>query len=187
MLTEDQKAEMCKELDACHAYREQLSLYEQQALLNYAKGKQQFLADRPEDEQAYFRAMNPAYDLADVVAALLATPAAEAARAATAKLIAEPPKLSLRQVALLYIYTGQQIPNSEANTIAQAHGHTSGEKLYKHYNSLAQIEDRTHISGRAVKPLIEDVQAVISQLSGQQRQYAESELKTLKSKIIDRS
>ncbi|GAB3728886.1 hypothetical protein GCM10027594_10930 [Hymenobacter agri] len=97
------------------------------------------------------------------------------------------PKLSLRQVALLYIYKRQHIPNSGANAIARANGHTSGEKLYKHYNNLSKNENRTCIDGRALQPLIKDVQAVLPWLSGQQKEYVESELKTLKSKIIDRS
>jgi len=82
MLTEDQKAEICQEVATCPAYLEKLDLYERQALQHYVTGKQKYLASRPEEEQTYYRAAFPAYELADVVAALLATPAAEAAPAA---------------------------------------------------------------------------------------------------------
>lgn len=126
MLTEDQKEEMCKELASCHAYREQLSSYEHQALLHYAKGKQTELARWPKDEQTYYRLIFPVYNAADKVVTLLTKSVAEAALMATGT-PAEASKLSLRQIALLHIYTGQQIPNNEADTIAQAHGHSSGQ------------------------------------------------------------
>jgi hypothetical protein len=106
MLTEDQKAAMCEELNACHAYREQLSQYEYQAIQQYVNGKQQFLANRPEDEQEYFRAINPAYDLADIVAAILATPATEVAPTSTVqpqkpvKAVSRTPNARLRELAL---------------------------------------------------------------------------------------
>jgi hypothetical protein len=77
MLTEDQKAELCQEVAECPAYLGKLEPYEKQALQQYVKNKRAELACLPVDAQVYYRAIAPAYDLADVVVGLLAAEMAE--------------------------------------------------------------------------------------------------------------
>lgn len=78
MLTEDQKFEICKEVAECSAYLGELEPYVKQALQQYVKTKRAELARLPADAQVYYRAIAPAYDLADVVAGLLAADVVEA-------------------------------------------------------------------------------------------------------------
>lgn len=91
-------------------------------------------------------------------------------------------KLSLRQVALLHIYQGFAIPTA-ADSIAHAHGHTSGKRLYELYTRFAHgINNRTGVEGRAIRPMVSDISAVIPLLTGTSRQDAEKELQTLEAK-----
>ena len=104
-------------------------------------------------------------------------PPAQALDAPTAATV----KLSLRQVALLYVYEGKAIPKA-ADEIAQQHGHRSGAKLYEHYRKLIHHTGRTGVEGQQLAPMINDIAAVIIRLAGKARQQAESELQTLKAR-----
>ncbi|GAB3503645.1 hypothetical protein GCM10027341_33090 [Spirosoma knui] len=93
--------------------------------------------------------------------------------------------LSLRQVALLYIYQNKCIKrDSRADDIAKRYGYNSGEKLYNHYRSLKDRNDRINVDGRVIKPLINDIEAVLPYLEKEQRKIAENELNTIKCKIV---
>ena len=95
-------------------------------------------------------------------------------------------KLSLRQVALLFIYRDKTIGRGkEADNIAQQYGYKSGEKLYKHYIKYLRTCDRTGVEGRAIKPFIEDILAITPYLNSQQQAQAETELETISNKIQD--
>lgn len=92
-------------------------------------------------------------------------------------------QLTLRQVALLHIYTGQPVPKSGADEIARRYGHRGGPRLYEHYRKLVGMpHNRTGVTGRAVAPMAEDITVVIAHLTGSARQQAESERRTLETK-----
>ena len=90
-------------------------------------------------------------------------------------------KLNLRQVALLFVYTGGIIPKGGANEIAQRYDHKSGQKLYEHYRTLSQRAGRTgdDIRNQRLPSMIKGIAAVIPHLTGKARQLAESELQEL--------
>jgi hypothetical protein len=92
-------------------------------------------------------------------------------------------KLTLRQVALLYVYTGQVIPPS-ADAIAQQYGHASGRTLYKRYLAVMQRNGRVgeDIQGKVLVPMLADITAVIQHLTGPHRQQAENERQTLEAR-----
>ncbi|GAB4044910.1 hypothetical protein GCM10028774_65810 [Spirosoma jeollabukense] len=94
------------------------------------------------------------------------------------------PKLSLRQIALLYIYQDKSISRGKiADSIAKEYGKRSGERLYSLYTKFLQTSKRTNIDGRMIKQFIDDIEKVIPHLSDQQRQKAETELKTISAKL----
>ncbi|MFD2937254.1 hypothetical protein [Spirosoma flavum] len=101
--------------------------------------------------------------------------------------ISVPVNLGLRQIALLYIYQNKTISWEQRDQIAQQYGYKSGEKLYKHYNKHSRTSDRIGVEGGQIQPLIEDIIATIPFLSESQKQQAESEIKTISAKILDRS
>jgi hypothetical protein len=83
-------------------------------------------------------------------------------------------------VALLYFYTGRVIPPN-ADAIAKQYGHESGRTLYKRYLQVVQTAGRVgdEIIGPKLGPMIADISAIISRLTGPALQQAESELQTL--------
>ena len=112
-----------------------------------------------------------------------APPAAPGATLAGALVEPAPGKLSLRQVALLYVYSGRVIPPT-ADAIAQQYGHASGRTLYKRYLIVIQRAGRIgeDVQGKALAPMLADITAVIPHLTGPHRQQAENERQTLEAK-----
>ena len=96
------------------------------------------------------------------------------------------PGLSLRQVALLFIYNGEPLNRPKANHEATKAGFTSptsGQKLMQYYNALAHhVTNRIGVEKKALSDMIKDITAVLPALVGTSRQHAESELKTLEAK-----
>ncbi|WP_139362172.1 hypothetical protein [Hymenobacter sp. CRA2] len=92
-------------------------------------------------------------------------------------------KLSLKQIALVSIYKGISITKGRvANNIANEYGYKSGEKLYKNYIALVKPIDRLNISDQQLSNMIENIQAVIPLLQGNQLGRAQDELRTLQVK-----
>lgn len=93
-------------------------------------------------------------------------------------------KLKLRIVALLYSYEGMIIPKktTDANLIAHQYGHNSGASLYKQYCKVSKRFNRIGVDGKALTPMIEDIEAVLPLLSDTAKQIAKDELRTLKAK-----
>ena len=96
------------------------------------------------------------------------------------------PGLSLRQVALLFIYNKEPLNRPKANHAATKAGFTSltsGQKLMQYYNALAHhVTNRVGVEKKALSDMIKDITAVLPALVGTSRQHAESELQTLKAK-----
>lgn len=94
-----------------------------------------------------------------------------------------PAPLTLRQVALLCIYTGRLVQKSTAAEIAREYKHSGGPKLYDHYRKLAgKPHNRTGVEGRAIAPMMQDIATVAAHLTRPARQQAESERSTLAAK-----
>ncbi|MCR5888018.1 hypothetical protein LRS06_09570 [Hymenobacter sp. J193] len=95
--------------------------------------------------------------------------------------------LSLRQVALLYIY--QERPKLEslvtARRLAEQAGLKSGALVLKHYSRLKTISERIRVDGRQTKHLINDIETVIPYLSGNQKKAAENEVFILRGKKVN--
>lgn len=92
------------------------------------------------------------------------------------------PKLSLREVALLYIYRDQSIERIDSNTIAKHYGYTSGEKLMQHYNKLSQTNERTGLEGKEILPMINSMKKVKSFLTNIQQKRVDTEILVLEGK-----
>lgn len=86
--------------------------------------------------------------------------------------------LTLRQVALLYIYNGWIIP-THADAIAEQWGYKSGLKLYQYYNKLTATGNRINADGRKLPEMIKNVLTVIPHLQGVHQKQAQDELTTL--------
>ncbi|GAB3995159.1 hypothetical protein GCM10028807_34600 [Spirosoma daeguense] len=94
--------------------------------------------------------------------------------------------LSLRQIALLFIYQNKPLSRGdEANKVARQYQHQSGERLYKLYNKYSRTCDRTGVEGKAIKPLIKDIEKIMPYLNEQQRRQAQTEIQTINNKIQD--
>lgn len=52
-------------------------------------------------------------------------------------------KITLKQIALMYIYSGEQITRENGNEIAEKYGYTSGEKLFHYYSHYSSRTNRT--------------------------------------------
>ncbi|QDK77756.1 hypothetical protein EXU85_03765 [Spirosoma sp. KCTC 42546] len=92
------------------------------------------------------------------------------------------PKLSLREVALLYIYRDQTIERIDSNTIAKHYGYTSGEKLMQHYNKLSQTNERTGLEGKEIIPMINSMKKVKPFLTNIQQKRIDTDLLVLEGK-----
>lgn len=51
-------------------------------------------------------------------------------------------KLSLKEIALIHVYKGIEINPSNRDTIVKKYGHSSGHKLYQHYNFYQSTQNR---------------------------------------------
>ena len=95
----------------------------------------------------------------------------------------QPDNLSLSQLALFYILSGNHIRDeTHANQLAETVGKKSGERLLKCYNRWRNTSDRTCIEGRAkLRPFIKNMEAVIPHLTETaKKKAAESEVEGLK-------
>lgn len=52
------------------------------------------------------------------------------------------PNLTIRQIALKYVYSEIQITRENGNKIAKEYGHNSGEKLFQHYSFYLSAANR---------------------------------------------
>lgn len=52
------------------------------------------------------------------------------------------PELTIKQIALKYVYSGQQITRENGNEIARQYGHNSGEKLFQQYTLFRSAANR---------------------------------------------
>ena len=99
--------------------------------------------------------------------------------------VSEEPKIKLshRQIALLHIYQGEPIENiDKAMVLAKEYGHNSGQRLLKKSNALRSLTDRIGVEGGEVRPMINDIKAVIPLLEGAPKLQAENELNTIQNK-----
>jgi len=55
----------------------------------------------------------------------------------------EGPKLSMKQIALKYVYEGKGITKENCNEIVKQYGHNSGQKLYQEYGKFIHKTNRT--------------------------------------------
>ncbi len=92
------------------------------------------------------------------------------------------PKLSLREVVLLYIYRDQTIERIDSNTVAKHYGYTSGEKLMQHYNKLSQANERTGVEGKEILPMINSMKRVKPFLTNIQQKRIDTEMLVLEGK-----
>ncbi|WP_026449919.1 hypothetical protein [Aequorivita capsosiphonis] len=94
------------------------------------------------------------------------------------------PELTLKQVALLYIYNGDHITRENGNSIAEKFGHTSGEKLYQNYNKYALSTDRNSSDSKTKdRNLLKDIEKVISYLPKAKQENPKGEAERLRNTI----
>lgn len=92
-------------------------------------------------------------------------------------------KLSYRKIALMLIYQRKHVGSeSQATGIASKYGQKSGELLIRKYNRYSSTIERIGVTGREVKPMINDIEQVLPYLDDSQKKWAESELNTIKAK-----
>ena len=92
--------------------------------------------------------------------------------------------LSLKQIALKYIYEGKQITRENGNEIAREYGYTSGEKLFQHYTFYTSVANRkgkpTPLTQKKLSNKIALIESVIAILPTDKQQRAVDELEILK-------
>lgn len=94
-------------------------------------------------------------------------------------------KLSLRQIALFYIYEMKLINSSNSNSIAKDHGHTSGSKLVQHYNKYRLTNDRigTETSKQLSTNKLDLIISIIPLLKDENKVRANDEINLLSNNI----
>ncbi|WP_233897716.1 hypothetical protein [Tenacibaculum piscium] len=95
-------------------------------------------------------------------------------------------KLSIKQVALKYIYEGKSITRQNSNSIIKGYGHTSGDKLYNEYTRYSSKANRTanEETEQRLKNKIKLIESVISLLSIENQDKPKKEITDLKAKLI---
>ena len=88
--------------------------------------------------------------------------------------------LSLKQVALLYIYNQEIIGSSNANAVATKYGHNSGVKLRSNYSLLSKRENRVLVGGQQAAKMLENIAAIKPLLKEEALAWAERDEKQLK-------
>lgn len=95
-------------------------------------------------------------------------------------------KLTVPQIALIYIYEGIQITRENAGEIAAAHGYTakkSGEGLFQDYTKYCSTANRkgkpTPCTPKKLKNKIKFFESVVNHLSDKNKQRAIDEIKIL--------
>ncbi len=91
--------------------------------------------------------------------------------------------LTMKQIALIHIYEGNQITRKNGDEIVKAYGLTSGEKLYSTYLEYVQSTDRTGDPGtpRKLKGKIKLIESVVQLLTSEDAvKRATAELEILK-------
>lgn len=96
-------------------------------------------------------------------------------------------KLSLSELALFLIYTGQIIKRGDkANAIASEEGHNSGDALYNHFCEYSTQNNRTGFdsdtAGKGLK-MIKRIENVLPRLTGAEKNRAENEIIIIQGKI----
>lgn len=94
-------------------------------------------------------------------------------------------KLSLKQIALFYIYEMKLINSSNSNSIAKDHGHTSGSKLVQHYNKYRLTNDRigTETSKQLSTNKLDLIISIIPLLKDENKVRANDEINLLSNNI----
>ncbi|MCD8409671.1 hypothetical protein [Tenacibaculum finnmarkense] len=95
-------------------------------------------------------------------------------------------KLSIKQVALKYIYEGKSITRQNSNSIIKEYGHTSGDKLYNEYTRYSSKTNRiaNEETEQKLKNKIKLIESVISLLSIENQEKPKKEITDLKAKLI---
>ncbi|SOS49090.1 hypothetical protein TNO021_430098 [Tenacibaculum dicentrarchi] len=94
-------------------------------------------------------------------------------------------KLSIKQVALKYIYEGKHITRQNSNSIIKEYGHTSGDKLYNEYTRYSSKTNRiaNEETEQKLKNKIKLIESVISLLSIENQEKPKKEITDLKAKL----
>lgn len=93
------------------------------------------------------------------------------------------PELTLRQVALLYIYNGDHITPENNDAIAKKYLHKTGHKLQQHYNDYYKSNSRKSFSKRKDSLLVKDIEKVIQYLPIEKKEKPTKEAELLRNMI----
>jgi len=92
-------------------------------------------------------------------------------------------KLTINQIALLYVYQGNSITREKGNEIAKQYEHNSGEKLFQRYTYYSKTGNRkaipTNCTAKTLRNKIELFESVIELLPDAKKQKAQDELNVL--------
>ena len=93
--------------------------------------------------------------------------------------------LSLRQIALIYVYNGLSITRENGDDIAKQYNHSSGEKLFHHFCFYSKVSNRierpTPCTKRKLYNKIELFESIIPHLAETKMKRAIDEVNSLKS------
>lgn len=94
------------------------------------------------------------------------------------------PNLTIRQIALKYVYSEIQITRENGNKIAKEYGHNSGEKLFQHYSFYLSAANRKGkpqpCTPKRLKNKIELLQSVVEELPIDKQNRVKDEISILK-------
>lgn len=91
-------------------------------------------------------------------------------------------KLTINQIALMYVYEGLQITRENGNEIAKSNGHNSGEKLFQRFTFYSSLANRKGNESTKKKLLnkIELIESIIELLPTDKQEWAKDEVSILK-------
>jgi hypothetical protein len=92
------------------------------------------------------------------------------------------PELSLREIALIYVYENNPITRDNCHEIAVKNKYTSGEKLYQHYSYYSSRANRT-AKASSLKTFDNKIKlftGILDSLSSEAKLRASDEINTLK-------
>jgi len=92
--------------------------------------------------------------------------------------------LKIDQIAIIYVYEGNQITRENGNEIAKQYNHNSGEKLFQRFTYFSSIANRkgkpTPCTPTKLKNKIELFESIVPHLTDTAKQRANDEIQILK-------
>lgn len=97
-------------------------------------------------------------------------------------------KFSLKEIAYLHFYNGEQITKENNNEVAKKYGWGSGHKLIQHYSDAIKIKrlDTNDLSYQQLKNKIDLIKSIIDYVKPEKQKMINDELRKLETDLEDK-